>query len=281
MLLGLKNKMFWRYFFMLHWFQSFRRLLILPLIVVSLSWAARTTNVNAQGADVNDSLEVVTETNSSAVRSQQTVDQLSRETRNLLEEYRKLLDGTEYQAAYTRELQELEAEQLTRIEELQEQIAQVRITQQRIVPLMRSMADALEKFVILDTPFHQEERLVAVLQLKQRLRQPDLSVSAKFRTLLEAYQLEQDYGDTVEAWRGPLQIGGEELSVQFLRIGRLALYYQLLDGTTSGYWDSNLQQWQQLEARYNRGVSQALRVAENLTAPQLLTLPLPTGEEAL
>lgn len=266
---------------MLHWFQSIRRLLILPLLSASFLWAAQGADVNAQNADVNDSLEVVTETNSSAVRSQQTVDQLSRETRNLLEEYRKLLDGTEYQAAYTRELQELEAEQRNRVEELQEQIAQVRITQQRIVPLMRSMADALEKFVILDTPFHQEERLIAVLQLKQRLRQPDLSVSAKFRTLLEAYQLEQDYGDTVEAWRGPLQIGDEELSVQFLRIGRLALYYQLLDGTTSGYWDNNLQQWQELEPRYNRGVSQALRVAENLTAPQLLTLPLPTGEEAL
>ncbi len=234
-----------------------------------------------QAADVEDSLKVVEETNNSAATSQETIDKLSRETRNLLEEYRKLLDGSEYQAAYTRELQELEEVQQQRLEQLREQIDQARVTQQRIVPLMRSMADALEKFVILDLPFHQQDRIVAVLDLKQRLRSPDISVSAKFRILLEAYQLEQDYGSNVETWRGPLQQGSEELSVQYLRVGRVALYYQLLDGSSSGYWDAQQQQWLPLEARYNRGLIQALRVAENITAPQLLNLPLRlSGEES-
>jgi len=234
-----------------------------------------------QAADVKDSLKVVTQTNNSAATSQETIDKLSRETRDLLEEYRKLLDGSEYQAAYTRELQELEEVQQLRIEELREQIDQARVTQQRIVPLMRSMADALEKFVILDLPFHQQDRIVAVLDLKRRLRSPDISVSAKFRILLEAYQLEQDYGSNIETWRGPLQQDSEELSVQYLRVGRVALYYQSLDGSSSGYWDAQQQQWLPLDARYNRGLIQALRVAENITAPQLLNLPLRlSGEES-
>jgi ElaB/YqjD/DUF883 family membrane-anchored ribosome-binding protein len=234
-----------------------------------------------QAADVEDSLKVVVETNNSAANSQETIDKLSRETRNLLEEYRKLLDGSEYQAAYTRELQELEEVQQQRMEQLREQIDQARVTQQRIVPLMRSMADALEKFVILDLPFHQQDRIVAVMDLKQRLRSPDISVSAKFRILLEAYQLEQDYGSNIETWRGPLQQESEELSVQYLRVGRVALYYQSLDGSSSGYWDAQQQQWLPLEARYNRGLIQALRVAENITAPQLLNLPLRlSGEES-
>jgi hypothetical protein len=232
-------------------------------------------------ADVKDSLDVVAKTNDSAAVSQETIDKLSVETRNLLEEYRKLLDGTEYQAAYARELQELEEVQQLRIGELREQINQVRVTQQRIIPLMRSMADSLEKFVVLDLPFHQEDRILAVLDLKERLRRPDLSVSAKFRILLEAYQLEQDYGGNIQSWRGPLQLGDEELSVQFLRIGRVALYYQSLDESSSGYWDMAQQQWLPLESRFNRGLNQALRVAENLTAPQLLNLPLSVvGEES-
>jgi hypothetical protein len=232
-------------------------------------------------AGVKDSLDVVAKTNASSALSQETIDKLSLETRNLLEEYRKLLDGSEYQAAYTRELQELEEVQQLRIVELREQIDQARVTQQRIIPLMRSMADSLEQFVILDLPFHQEDRIVSVLNLKQRLRSPDISVSAKFRILLEAYQLEQDYGGNIESWRGPLQQGGEELSVQYLRIGRIAFYYQSLDGSSAGYWDTQQQQWLPLEARYNRGLNQALRVAENLTAPQLLNLPLRlSGEES-
>ena len=226
-------------------------------------------------AGVEDSLDVVATTNRSAAASQEKIDQVSRETRDLLEEYRKLEEGSEYQAAYTRELQELEGTQLQQLEELREQIVQARITRQRIVPLMRSMADALEKFVVLDLPFHQEERIGAVLQLKQRLGEPSLSVAAKFRLLLEAYQLEQGYGDKVEAWRGPLQFEGEQLSVEYLRVGRVALYFQSLDGESSGYWDAAGQAWQALDPDYNRSLAQAMRVARNLTAPQLLQLPMP------
>jgi len=231
-----------------------------------------------QAAEVKDSLKVVSKTNRSAVDSQKKIDDLSRQTRDMLEEYRKLQDGTEYQAAYTRELEELERAQQQQIEELQQQIAQARITRQRIVPLMRSMADALEKFVVLDLPFHHEERINAVLQLKQRLNQPDLSVSAKFRLLLEAYQLEQDYGDKIESWRGPLQFEGEELSVEYLRVGRVALYFQSLDGAASGFWNAREERWVTLDATHNRSLVQAIRVAKNLVAPQLLQLPMMAPE---
>lgn len=231
-------------------------------------------------AQVKDSLDVVSKTNRSAVASQKKVDEAARATRDLLEEYRKLEDGSEYQAAYTRELEELDRAQQLQIEGLQEEIAQARVTRQRIVPLMRSMADALEKFVVLDLPFHHEERINAVLQLKQRLNQPDLSVSAKFRLLLEVYQLEQDYGGKIEAWRGPLQFGGEDLSVEYLRVGRTALYFQTLDGETSGYWNAEEDSWIALDTDYNRDLAQALRVAKNLVAPKLLQLPMmaPGGE---
>lgn len=242
--------------------------------VLAASLGSLLLNTCIYAAEVKDSLDVVAATNNSAAASQKKIDELSRETRNLLEEYRKLLDGSEYQAAYTRELEELDQAQQQQLEALREQITQARITRQRIVPLMRSMADALEKFVVLDLPFHHEERIGAVLDLKQRLRRPDIGVSAKFRILLEAYQLEQDYGGNIESWRGPLQLEAQELSVQYLRVGRVALYFQSLDGLTSGYWGMQEQQWIPLEESYNRGLGQALRVAQNLTAPQLLNLPL-------
>lgn len=228
----------------------------------------------AWAADIGDSLAVVASTNRSAAASQEKIDKLALESQQALEEYRRLRNNAEYQVAYTEELQQLNDEQSLQIENLQQAIAEARITQQRIVPLMRSMADALEKFVVLDLPFHHETRIASVLQLKQRLRQPGLSVSAKFRLLLEAYQLEQDYNATTEAWRGPLRVGEEELSVEFLRIGRVALYYQSLDGQRSGYWDSEQQDWLALDDQYAAAISEALRVARNLKAPQLLSLPM-------
>jgi hypothetical protein len=240
-----------------------------------LLWASTTL-----AADVKDSLDVVSGTNRSAVASQKKIDDLSVDTRTLLEEYRRLQDGVEYQAAYNRELEDQEQAQRIQIEDLQQQIAQAAITRQRIVPLMRSMADALEKFVVLDLPFHHEERINGVLLLKRRLNQADLSVSAKFRLLLEAYQLEQGYGSNIEAWRGPLQWQGEELSVEYLRIGRVALYFQSLDSESSGYWSAEQEQWLPLEAEFNRDVAEALRVARNQVAPQLLQLPMKAPGDA-
>ena len=70
--------------------------------------AALLLSIPPQAAEVKDSLKVVEKTNRSAVASQKKIDGLSRQTQDLLEEYRKLQDGTEYQAAYTRELEELE-----------------------------------------------------------------------------------------------------------------------------------------------------------------------------
>ncbi len=228
--------------------------------------------------NLQESLEVVSSTNRDAERSQKTIDSLSRETRMLLEEYRSLKETTEYQAAYTRELEQLNASQQKTIEILKRQIAQARITRQRILPLMRNMADTLETFVVLDLPFHQEQRVGAVLQLKQRLDNPNLSVVARFRLLLEAYQLEQNYSSTVEAWRGPLQLNGETLSVEYLRLGRAAFYYQTLDREHSGYWQQQEQSWAALDNRYNRELALAMRIARSESAPQLLELPLLISE---
>ncbi|NCF16706.1 MAG: DUF3450 family protein [Haliea sp.] len=240
---------------------------IVRLRAVTVALLLTLSPLHVRAAEVGDSLDVVSKTNRSAVASQEKIDKISRETRDLLEEYRKLQDGSEYQAAYTRELEDLDRSQQQRIGELRQEIAQVRITRQRIVPLMRSMADALEKFVVLDLPFHHEDRI-------------NVSASAKFRLLLEAYQLEQAYGSNLEAWRDSLEFQGRELSVEFLRVGRVAIYFQSLDGATSAYWDAALDEWIELDERYNRPLLQAMRVARNLTAPQLLHLPLvaPGGE---
>ena len=68
-------------------------------------------------------------------------------------------------------------------------------------------------------------------------------MATRFRLLLEAYQVEQDYGSQIEAWRGPLTWRGEELSVQYLRVGRVAFYFQTLDREASGYWDREGRDW--------------------------------------
>ncbi|MHA7835154.1 MAG: DUF3450 family protein, partial [Algiphilus sp.] len=100
------------------------------------------------------------------------------------------------------------------------------------------------------------------------------------RQVLEAYEIELEFGNTIEAYKGTQQINGETLEVDFLRIGRIALFYQTLDGTKTGRWSEEQDQWVELGASYRNPVRDAIRVARDLTAPDLLTLPLPTPEDA-
>jgi hypothetical protein len=54
----------------------------------------------------------------------------------------------------------------------------------------------------------------------------DVTNAEKFRRLIEAYQIENNYGNTIEAYRANIELNGVISSVDFLRLGRIALYYQ-------------------------------------------------------
>jgi len=240
------------------------------LLLLLAGWGS----ASLRAATVDDSLKVVGKTNQSAIASQQRIDRMALQTQKMLEEYQQITLNTEYQNTYNYELKQLKADQEAELDSLQKQIDEINVTQLRIMPLMNSMADALEKFVVLDMPFHQEGRVNGVIQLKQHLRNPSLSLPDKYRLLLEAFQIENDYGRSVESYRDTLDIGGEELSVEFLRIGRVALYYRTLDGATSAYWNMDTREWDVLPAEFDRDISDAIRVASNQVAPQLLRLPM-------
>lgn len=226
-------------------------------------------------ASVAESIAIAEQTHKQNIESQKRIDTLAVQTQHLLEEYQRILRNTDYQDSYNVELSQLIGEQDQEIAQLRQQLDQVKVTQEQIEPLMRSMADALEQFVVLDLPFHQQQRVEAVLQLKQRLRSPSLSLSNRFRLLWEAYQIESNYNLTIESWRGDVQLSADQsLSVEFVRIGRLGLYYLTLDRLQAAHWDRQTQSWQPIDADFTLQLSKAVRVANNQLAPQLLTLPV-------
>jgi len=236
-------------------------------------------NITATEATIEDSLNQVKKSNQSAIESQQSIDELSIKTQKMLEEYKQILQQTEYLHYYNFQLKQLEADQKSEIASLEQQLEQINITQMRIVPLINSMVDALEKFIVLDVPFHQQDRIDGVISLRQRLRDPSLSLPDKYRLLLEAYQIETQYGRSVESYRDNLELENETLSVDYLRIGRVALYYRSLDGSQSGYWLKQEQQWHLLPESYSTDLELAIKVATNKAPAQLLTLPMVNNHE--
>jgi len=140
---------------------------------------------------------------------------------------------------------------------------------------------AYNKQLQADLPFLPDERADRLAGLQDLLPRADVSLAEKYRRILEAYQIESDYGRTLEAWRGELPGDAESRSVEFLRLGRVMLYYQTLDAHESGWWNPQTRAWEVLDGSARRPLTQAIAIARQQQAPAYLQLPVKTlAEEA-
>ena len=232
----------------------------------------------AYAEPLNDAINVEQATNNAAVQSQKTINKLSDNTQKMLEQYRSASHQTETLITYNKHLKDLLDSQETEKTSLEQQLRDIENTQREIVPLILRMLENLDQFVSLDLPFLPEERKQRLTKLKAMMVRADVTHAEKFRRILEAYQIENDYGNTIEAYRADLTLNGVSSSVDFLRLGRVALYYQRFDGSETGFWNKEQKQWQTLSADYRNAIRNGLRIARKETAPDLLTLPIPTAE---
>jgi hypothetical protein len=213
--------------------------------------------------------------------TQAVVDDVHEETRRLIDEYRaelKIVEGLEtYITMLDRQIASQEAE----VETLRTSIGDVAVIERQILPLMARMIDGLEQFVALDVPFLPEERRKRIGDLRALLTRSDVTVAEKSRRVFEAYQIESDYGRTIEAYRAKLALEGASFDADFLRVGRVALMYRTVGDERLGYWNGS--GWAPLpDSPYRRFIEQGLKVARQEVAPELLTVPLnSTNVEAL
>lgn len=229
---------------------------------------------------LNQAIEVEMATNKAAINSQKKIDALSDQTSKMLEEYRSASRQSETLRTYNQYLKDLVSSQVEEKASLQNQLQEIEITQREIVPLILNMLENLETFIKLDLPFLPEERQQRVNQLKEMMLRADVTNAEKFRRILEAYQIENDYGNTIEAYRAVLPLNGVNSAVDFLRLGRVALYYQRLDGSETGYWNKEEKSWKKLSSDYSHAIRNGLRMARKEAAPDLLIVPVPAAEAA-
>lgn len=213
--------------------------------------------------------------------SQQRIDKMVDETQDLETQYKQVTKELDGLRVYNDYLEKQIADQIEELADLRRSIDQVSSMERQIMPLMIRMLDALDRFVQLDVPFLQKERTERVARLQAMMERADVSAAEKFRRLTEAFQIEIDYGRTIETYNDSLSIDGATLEVNVLRLGRIGLYYQTNDASATGMWDVNAKQWTPLNDSASRNqVRQGLRIAQKQIAPDLLLLPVPSPEAA-
>ena len=216
-----------------------------------------------------------------AVKSQTKIDAVSDQTYDIVSDYKSVLKINEGLEVYNGLLQKQLDDQNAEIAQIQKSIQDVSLIERQIIPLMVRMIDTLEQFVQLDIPFLLEEREKRVHNLREMMGRADVTAAEKFRRVIEAYQIEGEYGRTIKAYKGVVTIDGKEKEVDFLRIGRTAVLYQTVGKDATGAWNKKTGQWETLPPEiYRNQVSKGLRVARKQVAPDLLILPIDAPETA-
>jgi len=248
------------------------------LMTANFSFSQETTETEIILPDpieiLDDTLFVQRSSDLGSKDSQIIVSNLSDETQDLLGQYRLVLQQIDRLIAYNDYVERLIVDQEAQITDIRKQLDQFALIERGIVPLMLDSIDILDKFIDLDVPFLLEERKARVARLRTIMDLSDVTVSEKYRQIMDAYQIETTYGRDIEAYTGLLEIDGESRQVDFLRIGRTSLTYQTPDQEETGFWNKQAGQWEKLPNKYQNYVTQGLRVARKQVTPNLLELPI-------
>ena len=212
------------------------------------------------------------------VQSQTRIDRIVSQTRSITDEFRavnKEIDGLNI---YNQLLEAQVARQQQKLDEIESSMSRATMINRQVLPLITRMTAALKQSVNVDIPFLMAERTERIDRIRSYLTNANISAAERFRQVLNAYAIENDYGKFVEVYRDTVTTPDGELNVNMLQVGRAGLYYQTLDGTTSGYWDNNERSWKSLDSSYDDKIAQAIRIAQDKVEPDLMELPIAAPE---
>lgn len=250
----------------------------LSLVASALVGAVAFTS-SVQAADPLEQIHAAERTiHKAAAKSQMKIDAIQEQTQDLVIEYRSVVDETEINKVYNDHVAKLVAAQNEEIASLEGQIAEIENTKRNVVPLMYRMIDMLEKFVKADIPIKLDLRTERIERLRATMINPNVSTSEKYRQVLEAYEIEKDYGSAVEAWQATEMFDGKEITADFVHVGRVALVAQSKDLKNAWVWNNTTRSWDKLGDEYLKDVTKTIRMARKQAPLDLVKLPIFAAE---
>jgi hypothetical protein len=212
-----------------------------------------------------------------AQQSQERINGIVEGTRSLEDQYRAINKEVDGLKVYNRLMLAQTSGQQAVIDDIALSMDQVDVINRQIFPLMTRMIDGIEQSVKLDVPFLMDERTERIETLHDIMERSDVSVAEKFRKVMEAYQIENDYGSSAEWYRQTLTLeDGTTRDYNVLRIGRVGLYFQSDDTKITGRWDNDARAWV-IDNGARNEVRKGLRMAKQLIAPELILIPVPAA----
>ena len=172
-------------------------------VVVATAVVAITGGVFAQQT-VDDVLRANDQRLKLAQASQESINGVVEGTREITDQYRAINKEVDGLRVYNRLMTAQVQGQQATLDDIDLSMDQVDVINRQIFPLMERMIDGLEQSISLDIPFLLNERQERIATIKETMARSDVSVAEKFRKVMEAYQIELDYGSSAEWYKQSL-----------------------------------------------------------------------------
>ncbi len=237
-----------------------------------------TGSVFAQSVTVDQVLQADLRRLKVAQESQERINEVVETERSLSDDYRAINKEIDGLKVYNRLMTAQTNGQTATLEDIALSLEQVDVINRQIFPLMERMIDGLQQSIALDIPFLLEERKKRVQGLEDIMEQSNVSVAEKFRKVMEAYQIEMDYGTSSEWYKTSLNVDGSDREYNMLRVGRVGLYFQSDDTNITGWWNPITGAFEELGSEHRNEIRKGIRIARQLIAPELILLPMPGPE---
>lgn len=248
----------------------------LPLYATaSLLLLGLTTAFSAQADSLDNARSTEVQTNKVAKSSQVSINKNSDESFELQAEVEQLEAQIDNLSIYQTHLKKLVASQEQEKVATQSQIEEIAQTRQGVVPLMYYMLDGYKKLIHEGTPVRMASREKRLDDLQQLMGRADISEAEKYRRILEAYQVEIDYGTKLGSYEGEITLAdNDNRQVDLLYLGRVSLLARSKDAQHTWVWSQSSNQWQAVDGSQQVEINKAYALANKQQAPTLLNLPL-------
>ncbi len=226
-------------------------------------------------APVDQAESIQKKTNQASVRSQKVIDKSASAAIELKASIERLREEVNNLEVYRHHLKTLIDSQNQEMTSLVQQISDIKETRQGIVPLMYHMIDGLKQIIAQDKPIKLAQRRERVEKLTALMGRADVSEAEKYRRILEAYQIEMDYGNKIATYQDDITTSDDVTrEVDILYIGRLSLLARSLNHQAFWMWDMQSHQWVNGDTAQLTHINQAFDLANQHIAPTLLDVPV-------
>jgi hypothetical protein len=238
----------------------------LPVLVCTAAAALAQT-----GQEVEQSVSAAVDVRR---QTQQTQDLWADQRADLTQRFRDAQARVQWLEA-RKQAQAVRVEALeARVQEMDRRLTEADRLEASLQDTLQVIFGRLQATVDQGLPFLPEERRFRLETLSAELAQPDLAAADKLRRLLEALQVEAAYASTIEIYPDKIQVAGEILHADVLRLGRVALLWMTPDRKRAGVYDQGSGVWGESPGAQKRRIGLAMAMAARLRPIDLVALPL-------